>query len=404
MEDKSTTNLSRLEKIVITVYILYVLFVGILYNEALISIIALLIGIYYVSTIKNNSTNANYLIKERLKLLARHFILLSILWNIILGWIGQEFVCEFSLITTIGYTLVLSISILPFLGIIKAISKVKRASTYKNVDMYRELPQNIEPAIIANLIQEQLSDKSDISATLLDLVRRGYLTIEEDSNNAFKNISDGILDKKLVIKKSYFELKEYERFLISWFSKTSENQNEINMSKLKDMLKDSGDFKANYEKWEKLIKNETAKVDFYSDKSTLSKFSRFSAKWGKRILIISFIILVFVLVGFLSEYVIEISEEFGMVIAIAFFAHMELSMLAIIIYDLRLPEEYLNENGEKWLGFIKFLKEYTLINQRKTEEVHIWQEYLVYGVAFGVAKETIDAMDKAYGFHSYPKK
>ena len=45
-----------------------------------------------------------------------------------------------------------------------------------------------------------------------------------------------------------------------------------------------------------------------------------------------------------------------------------------------------------------------LINQRKTEEVHIWQEYLVYGVAFGVAKETIDAMDKAYGFHSYPKK
>ena len=51
-------------------------------------------------------------------------------------------------------------------------------------------------------------------------------------------------------------------------------------------------------------------INFYDDNSKLSKFSKFSEKWGKRILMISFAVLAFTILGFLSEYVIEISEKF----------------------------------------------------------------------------------------------
>ena len=96
------------------------------------------------------------------------------------------------------------------------------------------------------------------------------------------------------------------------------------------------------------------------------------------------------------------------IIVYLFLAHTTLSILAIIIYDLKLPSEYLSELGEenikKWNGFIKYLKDYTLINDREVEEIVLWEEYLVYGVAFGVAKETINNMNKAYGLDTYVKE
>ena len=113
--------------------------------------------------------------------------------------------------------------------------------------------------------------------------------------------------------------------------------------KLKNMLEDSEEFKSNYEKWENLIRNESERINFYDDNSKLSKFSKFSEKWGKRILMISFTVLAFTILGFLSEYVIEISESFALVVAFSFFVHIILSTLAIVIHDLRLPKEYLNQ-------------------------------------------------------------
>ena len=37
------------------------------------------------------------------------------------------------------------------------------------------------------------------------------------------------------------------------------------------------------------------------------------------------------------------------------------------------------------LGFKQFLSDFTLTGQRDTIEVHLWQDYLVYGALFGIA-------------------
>lgn len=407
MDNKFKTNLSKVEKIIIAIYIIYVVLIQIICDELLISIIIMLIMIVIASKRKSTNTDANYIVKERIETIIKHFFLLCIFWNILWGIVIGDVAHEFGLFNIVLYTFILIILILPFSGILKAISKIQKIDTYKNIEMYRELPQNIEPAIIAYLIQDKISDKSDISATLLDLVRRGYLVIEEDTHNGFNDITKGILNKKLVVNKSPNNLKAYEKFLISWFLESSKKPNQIDMKNLKDMLNNSDKHKEKFNEWERLVKQEAEKTNFYDDNSKLSKFSKFSIKWAKWFLIISVIILVLAILGASTEFIIELPEAFYMACAILVFVHMILAILSIIIYDLRLPKEYLNELGKenirKWNGFIKFLKEYTLINERKTEEVVIWEEYLVYGVAFGVAKETIHNMNKAYGLNSYVK-
>lgn len=410
METKFKTNFSKLEKIIIAIYIVYVLFIKFVYNKLLLSVIILLVIVIVASMRRNNNNDANYLVKERLELVMRHFILLCILWNIILGIINDDIIYNDSIINIVFCAVLLLIFLLPFSGVFKAISKIKKIDTYKSLELYRDLPQNIEPAIIAYLMQDKLSDKSDMSATLLDLVRREYLILEDDANASFDKVASGILNKKLIINqdKDWNNLKEYERFLVSWFSKTSEKSNEINMNKLKDMLKTSGTFKTNYDKWEQLVKQEANKIEFYDDNSKLSKFSNFSIKWAKKLSILAVLTLVFTIIGVLSEYIVELPEYIYIIFAFSFFVHIALAMLSTIIYDLRLPNEYLNELGNenlrKWNGFIKFLKEYTLIDKRNAEEISIWEEYLVYGVAFGVAKETINTMNKTYGFDTDIKK
>ncbi len=40
----------------------------------------------------------------------------------------------------------------------------------------------------------------------------------------------------------------------------------------------------------------------------------------------------------------------------------------------------------EWLAFIDFIKDYSYLNERKLQELEIWDDYLTYSIAFGVTK------------------
>ena len=56
---------------------------------------------------------------------------------------------------------------------------------------------------------------------------------------------------------------------------------------------------------------------------------------------------------------------------------------------MRAADIKLTPDGQKQmqqlLGFRKYLQDFTLTRERETIEVHLWQEYLVYGTLMGVA-------------------
>jgi uncharacterized membrane protein YgcG len=43
--------------------------------------------------------------------------------------------------------------------------------------------------------------------------------------------------------------------------------------------------------------------------------------------------------------------------------------------------------NNKVLGFFKYLLDFTIINERKSAEVHLWQDYLVFAALFGIANK-----------------
>ncbi|MCL2587120.1 MAG: DUF2207 domain-containing protein [Firmicutes bacterium] len=47
----------------------------------------------------------------------------------------------------------------------------------------------------------------------------------------------------------------------------------------------------------------------------------------------------------------------------------------------------------QWFGFYKFLKSKTLMREKSIVEVAIWEEFLVYATALGIAKEVLKAID-----------
>ncbi|MCQ2182571.1 MAG: DUF2207 domain-containing protein [Bacteroidales bacterium] len=50
------------------------------------------------------------------------------------------------------------------------------------------------------------------------------------------------------------------------------------------------------------------------------------------------------------------------------------------------------EKARQAYGFKKFLDDFTLVDQRETAEVHLWQEYLVYASLYGIAEKVAEQL------------
>ena len=68
---------------------------------------------------------------------------------------------------------------------------------------------------------------------------------------------------------------------------------------------------------------------------------------------------------------------------------INIGLLKLIKHSIPyLSQKGLNEKT-KWKGLEKYLKDYTLMEERKTITLPLYEKYLVFGTAFGVSKETL---------------
>lgn len=67
---------------------------------------------------------------------------------------------------------------------------------------------------------------------------------------------------------------------------------------------------------------------------------------------------------------------------------------------IRSDETVLTQQGKlqvrQLLGFQKYLKDFTIVNERKAVEVELWDEYLVFAVLFGIADEVAKEFKALY--------
>ncbi len=51
---------------------------------------------------------------------------------------------------------------------------------------------------------------------------------------------------------------------------------------------------------------------------------------------------------------------------------------------------------EEWKAFKKYMEDFSLLNEREVPEIEIWERFLVYATAFGIAEKVIKQLKLVY--------
>lgn len=248
----------------------------------------------------------------------------------------------------------------------------------------RELPSNDSPAVVNALIQNRSNigtpDLKGFEATIMDLINRKIFKMKKSE------------DKHLVIEldETYYDnLTLDEKDIFNIFS-TIAKDNILDLSNVSDYLSDEHNaewFNDRVQTWKNDVVyehlGENKLSEFFNNKGNkiANYYAIFSAILG--IITLSIILI--------ESNLTTTGELFGLIGSIYLF------IVGIIIYLL--PDDIFGKwtaKGRtymlKWENFKKFLKDNSLMKEHPPESIVIWNQYLVYATALGVADKVYDAM------------
>lgn len=253
---------------------------------------------------------------------------------------------------------------------------LKNGKKYKVINPYgeyfRELPDAYTPAVAGTLVSRKMYPApTHLFATVMDLVRKDYLEMEEinEVNSKGKNIKKTILKK---VREVTSELKDYERLVFKWYINELGDGEKVVLEDVEKYvsknLTNAKKFNANFEKWKTLV---------YTD--MLSK----GLKQDKRNkLAVAF--------GVITGILLFIG---GMVLIVIFqdpkFMLFNFLGIPLIVFSAAVnrPSKEKEEAYSRWKAFKKFLVDYSNLEEAKLASIHLWEHYFVYAIALGVAEK-----------------
>lgn len=234
----------------------------------------------------------------------------------------------------------------------------------------REIPSVHTPAeviffIKGDHIYSEKEKANAIVATIMSFVNKDIATIEER-------------DKQVYLKFDYNKI-------------TSDNTREYEKDFLNFIRKEFGSKEFSIKEFEKQTAN---KLEYYQ---VINKFFLSINKYlnrkneyikNKGNMVGQGLIGIYVLISFLLMFIVPY-VIFGLFFAI--FASIIIKSKKIVLAKWTPKGRVLNL---KWENFRKFITDYSLMKEHPPESVKLWDEYLTYAIALGVASKTINVMKK----------
>lgn len=246
------------------------------------------------------------------------------------------------------------------------------------MDYYRELPQDIAPAVLSKLVSIQGAGSKDIMATLMDLVRKKYLKIEEIQTGRKKDYKFILIEER-----DNSNLKAHESNLINWLFYSIGDGTSITLKEIKDYAKASrnqSSFRHNYNNWVKKVGEEFKKYNYFGESKEGLKTA------GKTVLMeLAGIFLLFVLGILLGMQVVFIMFVLFAVIFTGF---------GVIIYGALIRKKTQTGINEytKWMAFKRFLLHFSNMKDYEIPSIIVWEHYLVYAISLGIADKVISKL------------
>lgn len=240
---------------------------------------------------------------------------------------------------------------------------------------YRELPGEYTPAEMSVLMSFGKVNTRDIMATLMDLARKKKLVISPkkfSTKGLFGNKETTKYMITLVEKPSTITLKKHEEFLINWFIGKIGNGEYVEFDEIKDYVKKRGkalEFKADYDKWDRLVREEATKNNFFDTTSKKGNILGVVAGFAYLLIGAAFTLLMFT--------------------PIAVVCILEGVIISFYSFTIKRRTKYGNEQYAMWQAFKNFLKDFSRLDKAEIPAIVLWEHYLVYAISLGVAKEVI---------------
>ena len=167
----------------------------------------------------------------------------------------------------------LAIALIPLIIIINIVMAVRFYFKYDRelkpeikLDYYRELPEDITPAVLSQLINLQGATTKEIMATLMDLARKGFLKIEEEGTGRKKDF------RFVLISRDFKALERHELNLINWLFSVIGNGKDVSLKEIENYSKKTAksswsqqSFFQQFTSWQKIVREEFRKYEYFNE-------------------------------------------------------------------------------------------------------------------------------------------
>ena len=247
-------------------------------------------------------------------------------------------------------------------------------------EYYRELPAKRTPAEMSYLYYFGTINDEDITATILDLIRKGYLELDQNGDDINDDDPNYILIKSSNPPKEIPEL--HESILMNWFINEIGDGKKVSFEQIEKYGKSYNNaeiFQKRTLEFKKSLKETCANYDFFEKKLAVGKLK--ALVYGVILFIISFMII------FVAEmFDIDASVQFIITFICA---------LIYTVYVLSIKKRSVNGNEEftKWKAFKNFLVDFSSFEDYPIPGVKVWEEYLVYATSLKIADKVMKQLE-----------
>lgn len=281
--------------------------------------------------------------------------------------------------------------------IFKEASEKTKIMPSMEIEYYRELPRkNATPAQAVYEQGEILSSVSTnqmgniFSATLLDLSLKKYIEFAENPGDK-KNIIINILKKG-----QDSDLEKTEKIVFRYILRASKDDTQVTIKEIeKYMKKHSSGLIGLKDDIESSTIDELKKNKLYDEKGAEEK-RNFSLKVTMNMSLV--LIEIFIGISLTAMLSYSVNEPILMVGIISVIALTILRTIALMKYNKKITVYTQSGVDEKqmWIGLKKYMEDFSMLNEREIPEIAIWEHFLVYATAFGIADKVIKQLKAVY--------
>lgn len=285
----------------------------------------------------------------------------------------------------------IGLSIFGIKSILKNSKKIKTREKFKpsqEIEYYREIPrEDATPAEAVSLLEKQVGGMNNsiqigkiFTAILLDLSVKKIIDFEAN---------DKVITIKIV-EENPQGLEKSEQAVFEFLKQACQKtEGQITTKELEKYIKKSSSKvlklsdKIDKTTEQALYQKELADKKEKEESTTITVYIIFSA-----------IALIFLIVIFVALMATAM-KPFGL-IPLAIVTLIQLIVFSVLLGKMNvLTQKGIDENA-KWRGLKKYMQDFSMIDKREIPEVVIWEKFLVYATAFGIADKVLKQLKVVY--------